>query len=99
MTIRAGNPATRTQATAGRGYILAAWIKAIGRALDAAGCDSSALLAEAGFDLKSLDAPTLLCVSEIPYLPGFSSGSSLTHAFRRWTGQSPSNWRAGAAAP
>jgi hypothetical protein len=67
MTIRAGNPATRTQATAGRGYILAAWIKAIGRALDAAGCDSSALLAEAGFDLKSL--------------------------------QSPSDWRAGAAAP
>jgi AraC-like DNA-binding protein len=61
MTIRAGNPATRTPATAGRGYILAAWIKAIGRALDAAGCDSSALLAEAGFDLKSLDAPTLLC--------------------------------------
>jgi hypothetical protein len=74
MTIRAGNPAKRTQATAGRGYILAAWIKAIGRALDAAGCDSSALLAEAGFDLKSLDGPTLLC-------------------------QSPSNWRAGAAAP
>ena len=59
--IRAGNPATRTQATAGRGYVLAAWIKAIGRALDAAGCDSSALLAEAGFDLKSLDGPTLLC--------------------------------------
>jgi hypothetical protein len=74
MTIRAGNPATRTQATAGRGYILAAWIKAIGRALDAASCDSSALLAEAGFDLKSVDGPTLL-------------------------GQSPSNWRAGAAAP
>src|SRR5580700_9205909 len=61
MTIRAGNPGTRTQATAGHGYILAAWIKAIGRALDAAGCDSSALLAEAGFDLKSLDGPTLLC--------------------------------------
>lgn len=61
MTIRAGNPATRAQATAGRGYILATWIKAIGRALDAAGCDSGALLAEAGFERKSLDGPTLLC--------------------------------------
>jgi len=49
------------RSTAGRGYILVGWIKAIGRALDKAGCDSGALLAEAGFDLKSLDAPTLLC--------------------------------------
>ena len=61
------NLMTITQATAGRGYILAAWIKAIGRALHEAGCDSSALPAEAGFD--------------------------------RRTGESPSNWRAGAAAP
>jgi len=51
----------RTPATARRGYILAAWIKAIGRALDAAGCDGDALLAEAGFDLEALEGPTLLC--------------------------------------
>ena len=38
-------------------------------------------------------------VSEIPYLLGFSPGSSFTRAFRRWTGQSPSTWRAIAAAP
>ena len=38
-------------------------------------------------------------VSEITYLLGFSSGSSFTRAFRRWTGRSPSNWRAGAPAP
>jgi len=38
-------------------------------------------------------------LSEITYLLGFSSGSSFTRAFRRWTGQSPSNWRAGAPAP
>jgi len=51
----------RNNATAGRGYILAAWIKAIGRALDAAGCNGTALLAEAGFDRESLEGPTLLC--------------------------------------
>ena len=38
-------------------------------------------------------------LSEITYLLGFSSGSSFTRAFRRWTGQSPSNWRAGAPVP
>jgi AraC-like DNA-binding protein len=46
-----------------------------------------------------LDGAPHHSVSEIPYLLGFSSGSSFTGAFRRWTGRSPSNWRAGAAAP
>src|SRR6202051_3138413 len=40
---------------------LGTWVKAICRALDAAGCDSAALLAEAGLDLKSLDGPTARC--------------------------------------
>jgi AraC-like DNA-binding protein len=35
-------------------------------------------------------------VNEITYRLGFSSGSCFTRAFRRWTGQSPSDWRAGA---
>jgi AraC-like DNA-binding protein len=36
-------------------------VKAFGRALDAAGCDGSALLAEAGFDLKDLGGPDARC--------------------------------------
>jgi len=35
-------------------------------------------------------------VSDITHLLGFSCGSSFTRAFRRWTGKSPSNWRAAA---
>src|SRR3984885_15603961 len=40
---------------------LVTWVRAICRALEAAGCDSAALLAEAGFDLKSLEGPTARC--------------------------------------
>ncbi|HUA89915.1 MAG TPA: AraC family transcriptional regulator ligand-binding domain-containing protein, partial [Steroidobacteraceae bacterium] len=37
------------------------WVKAFGRALDAAGCDGSALLAQVGFDLKDLGGPDARC--------------------------------------
>lgn len=49
---------------------LGTWVKAICRALEAAGCDSAVLLAEAGLDLKSLDSPTARC--------------PLTHTERLW---------------
>jgi AraC-like DNA-binding protein len=41
--------------------ILVTWVKAFGRALDAAGCDGSALLAQAGFDLSHLGGPDARC--------------------------------------
>jgi AraC-like DNA-binding protein len=50
-----------THTAVGRGYILATWIKAIGRALDAAGCNGAALLAEAGYDPEDLEGPTARC--------------------------------------
>jgi AraC-like DNA-binding protein len=37
-------------------------------------------------------------VNEITHLLGFSCSSSFTRAFRRWTGMSPSDWRAGTTA-
>lgn len=41
--------------------ILVTWVKAFGPALDAAGCDGSALLAQAGFDLSHLGGPDARC--------------------------------------
>jgi AraC-like DNA-binding protein len=62
----------RTQASVGSGSVtvreyqgvrttLGTWVKAICRALEAAGCDSAALLTQAGFEVKSLDGPTVRC--------------------------------------
>jgi AraC-like DNA-binding protein len=51
----------RTRVAVGHGYIIAGWIKAIGRALDAAGCDGTRILSDAGFSPETLDNPTALC--------------------------------------
>src|ERR1700733_3158346 len=51
----------RTVTAGGQNSILVTWVKAFGRALDAAGCDGSALLAEAGFDLSHLGGPDARC--------------------------------------
>jgi AraC-like DNA-binding protein len=51
----------RTHTATSENSILGSYVKAVGRALDAAGCDGPALLAEAGFDLKNLDGPDTRC--------------------------------------
>ena len=51
----------RTHAAVGRGYILATWVRAVVRALDAAGCNGEALLAQAGFDRRDLEGATTRC--------------------------------------
>ena len=51
----------RTSTASVENSILGSCVKAIGRALDAAGCDGAALLAEAGFELKELDGPDARC--------------------------------------
>jgi AraC-like DNA-binding protein len=51
----------RIHTAMGGNSILGSYVKAVGRALDAAGCDGAALLAEAGFDLKDLDGPDTRC--------------------------------------
>src|SRR5205823_7713560 len=51
----------RTLTTTHQNSILVTWVKAFGRALDAAGCDGSALLAQAGFDLSHLGGPAARC--------------------------------------
>jgi AraC-like DNA-binding protein len=43
--------------------------------------------------LAYLSAPRY-SVSDVTYLLGFSAGSCFTRAFRRWTGLSPTDWRA-----
>src|SRR3984893_4093230 len=71
----------QTQASAASGSVpvkdgqgvrttLGTWVKAICRALEAAGCDSAALLAEAGLDLRYTDGP--------------NARAPLTHTERFW---------------
>jgi len=44
---------------------LGAWVKTICRAMDAAGCDSKAVLAQSGLELRALDGPDVRCPIEL----------------------------------
>src|SRR5256885_12872789 len=65
----------RTRTAPHQNSILVTWVKAFGRALDAAGCDGSALLAQAGFDVSHLGGPAARC--------------PLTKTGRLWRGAPP----------
>jgi AraC-like DNA-binding protein len=54
----------RSQLGTSQNSILGTWVKAIGRALDAAGCDGPMLLGQAGLDLTELDGPDTRCPLE-----------------------------------
>lgn len=47
------------------GTTLGAWVKAICRAMEAAGCDSRSELAEASLELETLDGPDVRCPAEL----------------------------------
>jgi AraC-like DNA-binding protein len=49
------------QTAAGHNSILGSYVKAVGRALDAAGCNGAAVLAQAGFDLRDLEGLDTRC--------------------------------------
>ena len=51
----------RTSSATVRNTILGTCVKALGRALDSAGCDGAALLTQAGFNLRELDGPDTRC--------------------------------------
>src|SRR5258706_12464416 len=72
MQTQAPTPSGSVPVKDGQGVrtTLGTWVKAICRALEAAGCDSAALLAEAGLDLRYLDGP--------------NARAPLTHTERLW---------------
>lgn len=64
------------------------------RQLTAADTSYSALLDEVRRQLaQEYLADPELDISEIAFLLGYTDTGSFTHAFRRWTGKSPSAWR------
>jgi AraC-like DNA-binding protein len=69
------------------------------RRLKEEGSNYRALLDEIRFGLaKEYLGKTNLPMEEICGLMGYSEPGNFSHAFRRWSGQSPRDWRQGAAA-
>ena len=66
----------------------------LNRKLQAEGTSFRSLLNEARFQVaRQLLAGTRIGVTDIALTLGYSEPRSFTHAFQRWSGAAPSEWR------
>lgn len=68
--------------------------RTLGRRLEAAGTNFQALLDEARFEIaRQMLENTALPINHIAMSLGYVRASTLTRAFRRWSGTTPGRWR------
>ena len=67
--------------------------RSLSRRLAEEGTSFARLLDDLRRDLAQAHLASGMEVTQVAFLLGYAEPSSLAHAFRRWTGQSPSEWR------
>lgn len=68
--------------------------RTLNRRLQAEGNSFRDLMNEARFEVaRQLLAGTRMDITEIAFSLGYADPSSFTHAFQRWSGAAPSEWR------
>jgi AraC-like DNA-binding protein len=67
--------------------------RSLSRRLAGEGTSFARLLDELRCDLAKAHLAGGMEVTQVAFLLGYAEPSSLAHAFRRWTGKSPSEWR------
>lgn len=72
--------------------------RSLSRRLAEEGTSFARLLDDLRRDLAQAHLAAGMEVTQVAFLLGYAEPSSLAHAFRRWTGQSPSEWRRAAVA-
>jgi AraC-like DNA-binding protein len=74
--------------------VLSMSVRTLQRKLGESGNTYLEILDETRYEMARayLSAPRF-SINDVTYLLGFSAESCFTRAFRRWTGQSPSEWR------
>ena len=69
--------------------------RTLSRHLQANGSGFQSLVAEARFEIaRQLLSQTKIPLSQVAAALGYSEASAFTRAFRRWSGQTPTAWRA-----